>query len=143
MESEFEIPGHGLDYCIILVSKPRLLALLFSPVICVFKKIDASHAIIIVAFLFSCFQYSSQYSQYSSKFQFFSKKISGRIFQTVLCYLQFLSAVVTQGPKQPYNYSGSFLKWITMQKIILVHPKPILLKPERHCTTDEHVVKRS
>lgn len=132
MESEFEIPGRGSDYCIILVYKPRLLALLFSPVICVFRKQRC----------LTCHHYCGfsvpLYFQY-----WLSKKISGRVFQTLVCFLQFLSAVVTQGRKQPYTCSGSFLKCITKQQIILVHLRSILLKPERHCTGDEHVVKGS
>lgn len=131
MESEFEIPGHSSDYCITLISEQRLLALLLSPIICVFKK----HRCV------TCHHYCG--FSVCFYFQYWLSKISGRIFLTVLCYLQFLSAVVTEGPKQPYIVSGSFLKCITMHQTILVDSKSIILKAERHSAIDEHVGKGS
>lgn len=137
MESEFEIPGHGSDYCIILVSKLKLLALLFSSVICIFKKHRCLTCHHYCGFSVLHFQY------------WLAKKISAAwtTVQTTDSSVLFTipSPEVTKGPKQPYTCS-EFLKCITMQQMNTYSSKiqntsKILLKPERHCKIYEHVMK--
>lgn len=97
MESEFEIPGHGSDYCIILVSKLKLLALLFSSVICIFKKHRCLTCHHYCGFSVLHFQY------------WLAKKISAAwtTVQTTDSSVLFTvpSPEVTKGPKQPYTCS--------------------------------------
>lgn len=137
MESEFEIHGHGSNYCIILVSTLKLLALLFSPVICIFKKHSCLTCHHYCGFSVLHFQY------------WLAKKISGNMNNS--------------SDNRQFCGIYSFLSWghkgtqatIHLLRVFKVHhnaanntssskiqnTSEILLKPERHCKMDEHVVK--